>query len=66
MRFLVYSVNQDKSPVGGKWVSVSYMSARRGWIEGAITNAEGHAVFIDRNLDPGEATLCHYPQIAGV
>lgn len=56
MRFVVYVVDDDESPVEGRKVHISFTSIWRGWLE-EFTDEDGFAVFDDENLDPGEATI---------
>lgn len=57
MRFTVYLVGENKHPVAGERVNVSFMSPAGVWLEDAVTNGEGHALFINDNLEPGGATF---------
>lgn len=56
MTFKVYVVDEDDNPVEGKRVHVSFTSFFRGWLE-EFTGEDGHAVFDDERIDPGEAVI---------
>ena len=51
MKFTVYLIDENKRPVVGERINVSFMSPRGVWMEDAVTNGDGYALFINDKLE---------------